>query len=80
MVENLSASGVAYEKLEAISPSLVAPKPAPTPMTSEWVAIGAQSGSSRRPIHRRFLEPDFQGVSRIYICELRVLGASLRTT
>jgi hypothetical protein len=48
MIENLSAlSGVAYEKLGAIFPFLVAPKPAPTPMTSEWVAIGAQSGSLR---------------------------------
>jgi len=46
--KNLSAlSGVAYEKLGAIFPSLVAPKPAPTPMTSDWVAIGAQSGPSR---------------------------------
>ena len=36
MIQNLSAlSGVAYEKLGAISPSLVAPTPAPTPMTSE---------------------------------------------
>jgi hypothetical protein len=50
MIQNLSALfGVAYEKLGAIFPSLVAPTPAPTPMTSEWVAIGAQSGSSRRP-------------------------------
>ena len=33
MIENLSAlSGVAYEKLGAIFPFLVAPKPAPTPM------------------------------------------------
>src|SRR5258708_38031691 len=40
MMENLSAlSGVAYEKLGAIFPSLVAPKPAPTPMTAERVAI-----------------------------------------
>src|SRR6266849_6523139 len=32
MIENLSAlSGVAYEKSGAISPSLVAPTPAPTP-------------------------------------------------
>ena len=36
MIENLSAlSGVAYEKLGAIFPSLVAPTPAPTPMASE---------------------------------------------
>jgi len=50
MIENLSAlSGVAYEKLGAIFPFLVAPKPAPTPMTSAWVVIAAaaQSGSLR---------------------------------
>jgi hypothetical protein len=50
MIENQSAlSGVAYEKLGAIFPFLVAPKPAPTPMTAEWVAIAAaaQSGSLR---------------------------------
>jgi hypothetical protein len=46
MNENLSVlSGVAYEKLGAIFPSLVAPTPAPTPMTSEWAAIRAQLGS-----------------------------------
>jgi hypothetical protein len=60
MIENLSAlSGVAYEKLGAIFPSLVAPTPAPTPMTSEWAAPGPQSGSLRWPIHRHFLERDF---------------------
>ena len=37
MIENLSAlSGVAYEQLGAIFPSLVAPTPAPTAMTFEW--------------------------------------------
>jgi hypothetical protein len=57
MIENLTAlSGVAYEKLGAIFPSLVAPTPAPTPMTSEWVAIGAQSGPLSWPIHRYFLQ------------------------
>jgi hypothetical protein len=48
MIKNLSAlSGVAYEKLGAIFPSLVAPTPAPTPVTSEWAAIRAQSSSLR---------------------------------
>jgi hypothetical protein len=51
MIENLSAlSGVAYEKLGAIFPSLVAPTPAPTPMASEWMAVKAQSGLLRWPI------------------------------
>jgi hypothetical protein len=36
-------SGVAYEKLGAIFPLLVAPNPAPTVMTSKSVAIGSQS-------------------------------------
>ena len=58
--KNLSAlSGVAYEKLGAIFPSLVAPKPASTPMTSERVALGARSGPLRWPIHGHFLERDF---------------------
>ena len=36
MLKNLSAlSGVAYEKLGAIFPSLVAPTPAPTPAADE---------------------------------------------
>jgi hypothetical protein len=36
MIENLTAlSGVAYEKLGAIFPSLVAPTPAPTPEADE---------------------------------------------
>jgi hypothetical protein len=40
MIENLTAlSGVAYENLGAIFPSLVAPTPAPSHKTSEWVAI-----------------------------------------
>lgn len=48
MNENLSAlSGVACEKLGVIFSLLVAPKPAPTPMASEWAAIGAQSHSLR---------------------------------
>jgi hypothetical protein len=43
-IENLSAlSGVAYEKLGAIFPFLVAPNPAPTVMTPKSVAIGSQS-------------------------------------
>jgi hypothetical protein len=52
MIENLSAlSGVAHEKLGAIFLSLVAPTPAPTAITFEWVVIGAQSGSLRWPVH-----------------------------
>jgi len=40
MIENLSAlSGVAYEKLGAIFPSLVAPKPAPTAATERHSAF-----------------------------------------
>jgi hypothetical protein len=43
MIENLSAlSGVAYEKLGAIFPSLVAPTPAPTPMAFR-MEIGSHS-------------------------------------
>src|SRR5579864_2376747 len=41
-IKNLSAlSGVAYEKLGAIFPFLVAPTPAPTPMTPECRATEA---------------------------------------
>src|SRR6266446_6094544 len=40
MIENLSAlSGVAYEKLGASFPSLVAPASAPTAMTFEWWSL-----------------------------------------
>jgi hypothetical protein len=44
-IKNLSAlSGVAYEKLGAIFPFLVAPNPAPTVMTSKSVGTRSQSG------------------------------------
>jgi len=60
MIKNLSAlSGVAYEKLGAIFPSLVAPTPAPTPMASEWMAVKAQSGLLRWPIYCHFPQQDF---------------------
>jgi hypothetical protein len=58
MMENLSAvSGVAYEKLEAIFPSLVAPT-CTHAYDFRTDAIGARSGPLRWPIHRHFLEPD----------------------
>src|SRR6266404_1609745 len=58
-MKNLSAlSGVAYEKLGAIFPALVVPKPAPTSMTSERIAIGARSGPLTWPIHGHFPERD----------------------
>src|SRR5437016_14114926 len=41
MIENLSAlSGVAYEKLGAIFPSLVAPTPAPTAQSKYPCSVG----------------------------------------
>ena len=41
MIENLTAlSGVAYEKLGAIFPSLVAPTPAPAPAADEKKFLG----------------------------------------
>ncbi|MGA7921465.1 MAG: hypothetical protein WCA38_17535 [Candidatus Acidiferrales bacterium] len=44
MIENLTAlSGVAYEKLGAIFPSLVAPTPAPTPAADEKTLFSARS-------------------------------------
>ena len=49
MIKNLSAlSGVAYEKLGAIFPSLVAPTPAPTAAADEKAISGppAQEASS----------------------------------
>jgi hypothetical protein len=47
-IKNLSAlSGVAYEKLGAIFPFLVAPTPAPTPATPECRATGAHCGLLR---------------------------------
>jgi len=65
---NLSAlSGVAYEQLGAIFPSLVAPTPAPTAVTSEWVPIGAQSGSLRWSIHLHFLQRDFWEVEKAHV-------------
>jgi hypothetical protein len=61
MIENLSAlSGVAYEKLGAIFPFLVAPNPAPTVMPSKSVAIGSQSAKFFEVlIDRHFPQPDF---------------------
>ncbi len=65
MIENLSAlSGVAYEKLGAIFPSLVAPTPAPTPMASEWMAVKAQSGLLRWPIYCHFPQRDLNEATR----------------
>ena len=65
MLESLSAlSGIAYEKLGAIFPVLPALTPPPTPMTSEWMAIGAQSGSLQRPIHRHFLQTTWEQFPR----------------
>ena len=65
MIKNLSAlSGVAYEKLGAIFPSLAAPTPAATAMTSELVPVGTRSGSLRFPIHTRLLQADFWTASQ----------------
>src|SRR5882762_2712551 len=67
MIENLSAlSGVAYEKLGAIFPSLVAPTPAPTPMASEWMAVKAQSGLLRWPIYCHFPQRDLDSRKRLH--------------
>jgi hypothetical protein len=42
--------------LGAIFPSLAAPTPAATAMTSELVPVGTRSGSLRFPIHPRLLQ------------------------
>ena len=51
MIENLTAlSGVAYEKLGAIFPSLVAPTPAPTPAADEKALSRKERMEVRRPL------------------------------
>jgi hypothetical protein len=51
MIENLSAlSGVAYEKLGAIFPSLVAPTPAPTAAADEKALSRKERMEVRRPL------------------------------
>jgi hypothetical protein len=51
MIENLTAlSGVAYEKLGAIFPSLVAPTPAPTQEEMIKHSLGKERMEARRPL------------------------------
>jgi hypothetical protein len=50
MIENLTAlSGIAYEKLGAIFPCLVAPTPAPTPAADQKMIRRQERKKVRRP-------------------------------
>ena len=56
MIENLSAlSGVAYEKLGAVFPFLVAPNPAPTvmPAIGSHLPLTCRAGPNRKSLPRR---------------------------